>query len=137
MTRIDTKEPIVRKGFNKPSNPVTLKDTGYVPDILYSTVLNVNMKPAGQHGAKKSHGNKRKIGRNMGPWSGTSRQIGSMSKYRASGGELRHARRTKRNIERQAMLKERGAARRINNINRRLDRRILRAASDVLDRLDG
>jgi hypothetical protein len=111
---------------NHPSNPVTLKDTGYVPEVLYSRVLNVNMKPSGQGGPKKSKGGKRKWGRNM---------TGTMSKYRSSGGELRHERRTQRNIERQAMLKTRGAERRLNAMSRRLDRRVLKAASEMLDGL--
>ena len=44
-----------------PSNPVTLKDTGYREERLWSPVLNMNMKPEG--GSKKSKGSTRKIGR--------------------------------------------------------------------------
>lgn len=46
-----------------PSKPVTLKDTGYPPQVLYSTVINNGQKPPGQHGPKKSKGSERKIGR--------------------------------------------------------------------------
>lgn len=112
-----------------PSQPVTLADTGYRPEILYSTVLNVNMRPDG--GAKSAKGGKRKWDRNR-----IGKSHSNQSKYRASGGERRHAERVARNLRRQAMLKQRGAERRINRDDRRLDRRLLKAAEQLVERLE-
>ena len=116
---------------NHPSQPVTLKDTGYRPEILYSTVLNVNMRTGEQSGPKKSKGGKRKYDRNR-----MGKSHANQSKYVASGGLVRQAERKARNMRRQAMLKTRNAERRMNATDRRLDRRLLKAAEQLLDRLD-
>ena len=116
---------------NHPSQPVTLKDTGYVPEILYSTVLNVNMRTGEQSGPKKAKGGKRKYDRNR-----IGKSHANQSRYVASGGLARQAERKARNMRRQAMLKTRGAERRMNGIDRRLDRRLLKAAEQLIERID-
>ena len=114
-----------------PSQPVTLADTGYRPEILYSTVLNVNMRTGEQSGPKKAKGGKRKYDRNR-----IGKTHSGISRYEASGGYVRQAARKARNLRRQAMLKERGAARRMARDERRLDRRLLRAAEQLVERLE-
>lgn len=104
---------------NHPSQPVTFKDTGLPYERLWSPILNVNMKPAGQGGPKKSKGSKRKIGRNH-RWNYTSH---TETKYMASGGPAR----------RQARIRH-AAERRIMRTNRRHER-FLKAAEERAERL--
>jgi hypothetical protein len=89
--------------------------------------LNVNMKQAGAKGPKKSKGSDRKYGQNcVGHTPGK-------SKWVATGGPRRMEARKARNLSRQAKLHERAEARRNARIERRLDSRILKAASEYLE----
>jgi hypothetical protein len=92
------------------------------------------------HKAKPSKaGGRRTEGRNYrigGADRGAFPTLAKETKYVRSGGPQRHANRVARNIARQERLRANGAARRLNQVDRRYDRRILKAAEHMIDALD-
>lgn len=85
----------------------------------------------------KSHASKAKRNfRINGESRGASPTLASSTKYVRSGGPERRAARIARNLARQQRLSERGAQRRMGQVSRRLDRRILKAAEHLIDALD-
>jgi hypothetical protein len=92
------------------------------------------------HTAKPSKaGGRKREGRNYrigGSDRGAYPVLAKETKYVRSGGPARHANRVARNIARQERLRVRGAERRLQQMDRRLDRRILKAAEHMIDVLD-
>lgn len=92
--------------------------------------------PKETHKAKPRHASKAKRNfRINGAERGASPNVATATKYMRSGGPERRAARIARNLARQERLKANGARRRLQ-IDRRLDRRILKAAEHVIEALD-
>ena len=122
MTREHPTYPIVVPGMGSEENRT--KSTFHPKEIHTA-------KPAKAGGKRREKRNFRVNGSERGAFP----TFASETKYVRSGGPERHARRVARNIARQERLKQNGAQRRLGQVDRRLDRRILKAAEHMIDAL--
>ncbi len=115
-----------------PSIPIVVPGMGSWENRTPSTHHPKEIHKAGPRKASKAKRNFRINGAER----GGSPTLATSTKYVRSGGPERRAARIARNLARQERLRTRGAQRRIGTINRRLDRRVLKAAEHLLDALD-
>ena len=104
-------------------------------DLQCNTTSTFRAKVEHKAGKKKVNKLKRNF-RINGAERGKEPSFAASSKYVRSGGPERRAARIARNLARQQRLHERGAQRRMGQVSRRLDRRILKAAEHLIDALD-
>lgn len=115
-----------------PSIPIIVPGVGSMENRTPST-----FHPKETHKAKPRHASKAKRNfRINGAERGGSPTVATSTKYMRSGGPERRAARIARNLARQERLRTRGAQRRMGQVNRRLDRRVLKAAEELLSALD-
>jgi hypothetical protein len=114
-----------------PTTPIIVPGMGSLENRSPSTFHPKETHKAGPRKASKAKRNFRFNGEER----GASPNVTSMTKYVRSGGPQRHADRVARNIARQGRLKS-NAARRLEQTDRRYDRRILKAAEHFIDALD-
>jgi hypothetical protein len=115
-----------------PSTPIIVPGAGSWENRTPSTFHPKETHKAGPRKASKAKRNFRINGADR----GASPTVATATKYMRSGGPERRAARIARNLAKQERLRTRGAQRRISTINRRLDRRVLKAAEHLIDALD-
>ncbi len=111
--------------------PIVVPGMGDMENRTPSTFHTKEIHKAGPRKANKAKRNFRFNGQDR----GASPNITTQTKYVRSGGPERHAQRVARNLMRQQRLASRGAERRMGQVNRRLDRRVLKAAEHLIDAL--